>query len=114
LSCVKLYRLRKNKLESIQNAGITETPRIIPSKALSGCATTSPDLLKTPYGEEVFPAAPLPAEERAKRSPYQTFEGYFPNVRLTTSDGRVVRFHDDLLKGKNVLINFMYTQCTGI
>lgn len=35
----------------------------------------------------------------------------FPNVPLTTQDGREVRFYDDLLKGKVVLINFMYTTC---
>jgi protein SCO1/2 len=38
----------------------------------------------------------------------------FPNVTLRTHEGRSVRFYDDLLKGKIVLINFMYAQCTGI
>ena len=41
-------------------------------------------------------------------------EGYFPNHELTTHDGRTVRFYDDLLRGKTVLINFMYTDCDGI
>jgi protein SCO1 len=36
---------------------------------------------------------------------------YFPNVRLTTQDGRVVRFYDDLMKGKKVAIYLMYTTC---
>jgi protein SCO1 len=36
---------------------------------------------------------------------------YFPNVPLTTQDGRAVRFYDDLLKGKIVTINFIYTNC---
>jgi protein SCO1/2 len=36
---------------------------------------------------------------------------YFPNVRLTTQEGREVRFYDDLLKGKTVMINFMYAEC---
>jgi protein SCO1/2 len=35
----------------------------------------------------------------------------FPNVVLTTQDGEQVRFYDDLLKGKIVAINFIYTQC---
>lgn len=39
--------------------------------------------------------------------------GYFPNVPLTTQDGKVVRFYDDLLKGKSVVINLIYTHCTG-
>ena len=36
---------------------------------------------------------------------------YFPNVVLTTHDGTRVRFYDDLIKDKIVVINFMYTQC---
>ena len=37
----------------------------------------------------------------------------FPNVVLKAHTGRNVRFYDDLLKGKVVLINFMYAQCKG-
>lgn len=36
---------------------------------------------------------------------------YFPNVELTTHEGQRVRFFDDLLKDKVVLINFIYTSC---
>jgi len=36
---------------------------------------------------------------------------YFPNVSLVTQDGRPVRFYDDLLKDKVVVINFIYTRC---
>ena len=39
--------------------------------------------------------------------------GYFPNVPLITQDGKVVHFYDDLLKGKSVVINLIYTQCSG-
>jgi protein SCO1/2 len=38
---------------------------------------------------------------------------YFPNVPLTTQDGKVVRFYDDLLKGKSVAINLIYTHCSA-
>ena len=38
--------------------------------------------------------------------------GYFTNVPLTTHEGKVVRFYDDLLKGKSVVINLIYTSCT--
>ena len=37
--------------------------------------------------------------------------GYFPNVELVTQDGNTVRFYDDLLKGKAVAVNTMYTSC---
>jgi len=35
----------------------------------------------------------------------------FPNVVLTTHEGKQVKFYDDLIKGKIVLINFFYAQC---
>jgi protein SCO1/2 len=39
---------------------------------------------------------------------------YFPNVPLTTQDGKTVRFYDDLLKGKSVAINFIFTDCNEV
>src|SRR5947209_16927042 len=36
---------------------------------------------------------------------------YFPNVPLTTQDGKTVRFYDDLLKDKKVAMYLMYTTC---
>src|SRR6266852_2461267 len=36
---------------------------------------------------------------------------YFPNVPLTTQDGTAVHLYADLLKGKSVAINVMYTSC---
>jgi len=38
-------------------------------------------------------------------------EDYFPDVELVTHEGRRVRFFDDLLSGKVVLLNFIYTRC---
>ena len=37
---------------------------------------------------------------------------YFPNVTLTTHEGKTVRFYDDLVKEKFVVINFIFTRCT--
>jgi protein SCO1 len=36
---------------------------------------------------------------------------YFTNTPLVTQDGKTVRFYDDMIKGKSVVINFIYTQC---
>ena len=36
---------------------------------------------------------------------------YFPNVPLITQDGATVHLYDDLLKGKKVAINLIYTSC---
>jgi protein SCO1/2 len=36
---------------------------------------------------------------------------YFPDVVLTTHEGKQVRFYEDLIKDKIVVINLMYTRC---
>lgn len=46
---------------------------------------------------------------RKSRSPWGA--NWFPNVPLTTHEGKTVRFFDDLLKDKVVVINFIYTTC---
>jgi cytochrome oxidase Cu insertion factor (SCO1/SenC/PrrC family) len=39
---------------------------------------------------------------------------YFPNLVLLTQDNKTVHFYEDLLKGKVVLINFMFATCKGV
>lgn len=39
---------------------------------------------------------------------------YFPNVVLTDHNGRQLRFYDDVIRGKIVSINFIYTSCGDI
>ena len=41
-------------------------------------------------------------------------ERSFPNVVLTTHEGRKVKFYDDLVKNKIVIFNFMYAKCEGV
>ena len=40
--------------------------------------------------------------------------GYFPNFIVQTHDGKSLRFYDDVLRGKIVVLNMMYAVCTGI
>jgi protein SCO1/2 len=47
----------------------------------------------------------IPADERRRSR--------FLNVLLRTHEGREVRFYDDLIKDKTVLLNFFYVNCTG-
>lgn len=39
---------------------------------------------------------------------------YFPNLVLTTHEGKKVKFYDDLVKDKIVIFNMMYAKCEGI
>lgn len=38
----------------------------------------------------------------------------FPNVPVVTHEGKTLKFYDDLVRGKVVVFNMMYTVCTGI
>lgn len=49
----------------------------------------------------------------AAEAPPSPAERYFTDVVLLDQDGREVRLYSDLLKGKVVVIDAMFTQCTG-
>src|SRR5262245_26167921 len=49
----------------------------------------------------------IPARELIRRK-------RLPNVELVTHAGRRVRFYDDLVRDRKVVINFMYAHCEGI
>lgn len=53
------------------------------------------------------------AEVKESKSPADAAAIYFPNLVLVTQDNKAVHFYDDLLKGKIVLINFMFTTCNS-
>jgi cytochrome oxidase Cu insertion factor (SCO1/SenC/PrrC family)/cytochrome c2 len=52
------------------------------------------------------------SEGKAQNRPWG--EAYIPNLTVTTQNGKPVRFYDDLVKGKIVIISFIYTSCTDI
>jgi protein SCO1/2 len=39
---------------------------------------------------------------------------YFPNVPVVTQDGKTLNFYDDVIKGKRVVVSFIYTSCPDI
>ncbi|HKU78070.1 MAG TPA: SCO family protein [Pyrinomonadaceae bacterium] len=48
-----------------------------------------------------------------KPSPYSQGAAKFTNAVLRTQDNKEVRFYDDLIKGKQAVINLMYADCHG-
>jgi protein SCO1/2 len=48
-----------------------------------------------------------------KPNPYSQGAAKFTNAVLRTQDNKEVRFYDDLIKGKQVVINMMYADCHG-
>jgi cytochrome oxidase Cu insertion factor (SCO1/SenC/PrrC family) len=56
------------------------------------------------------PARPIsPIDYQAYTS--NALREHFPNVPLVTQDKRTVRFYDDLIKNKVLIIQFMFTNC---
>jgi cytochrome oxidase Cu insertion factor (SCO1/SenC/PrrC family) len=64
------------------------------------------------------PAAQTPASATSTaaggKSVAAKSAAYFPNHTLVTQDDKTVRFYEDMLKGRVVLINFMFTKCAGV
>ena len=53
--------------------------------------------------------APVSGEAQTRRGP-----DFLPNLPVVDQDGRQLRFYDDLIKDKIVVIMFIYTSCTDI
>lgn len=63
------------------------------------------------------PAPPqVPAQERFSTTAPSARWGkdYLPNLPVIDQDGNTFNFYDDLIAGKNVIINFIFTTCTDI
>src|SRR5712691_380073 len=41
-------------------------------------------------------------------------ENYFPNLPVVTQDGKTLKFYDDVIKGRIVVVSFIYTNCPDI
>jgi protein SCO1/2 len=69
-------------------------------KLLAGAAAFAPIVLAPPA--------------KAAGTLHQDGAAWFTNVAVSTQDGRTLRFYDDVMKGKIVLINFFFTECDAI
>ncbi len=64
---------------------------------------------------ETHAQSPGPAMKFKEIAPRERIrQRYFPDLVLTTHEGKKVRFYDDLIKDKIVIINFMYAKCEGV
>jgi len=63
---------------------------------------------------DVRRAALMAVNARPRRRRTPSGAELLSNVPLTTQDGRKVRFYDDLIKGKIVAVNFIYTSASSL
>jgi protein SCO1 len=69
------------------------------------------DWLKWVGGAALAPVLATSGATSAKTGPRAA---YFPNTIVQTHEGEKLRFYDDIVQGKVVIFNMMYTVCTGI
>jgi cytochrome oxidase Cu insertion factor (SCO1/SenC/PrrC family) len=60
-----------------------------------------------PAAKQNEPVAEIPVKQTAKNDA----RAYFTDTQLVTQDGKKVRFYSDVLAGRTVLINVIYTNC---
>jgi protein SCO1 len=77
--------------------------------ALSGAALAGVGLATDTAGQKLVKPATRVVSPRERIR-----ERHLPNFLLTTHEGKQVRFYDDLIKDKIVVINMMYAQCQGV
>ena len=73
----------------------------------------TPDLRPDSSLHPVTTAQTASATQGSDRVPRGKVSDKFPNILLTTHDNRPVRFYDDLVRDKSVVINFMYSDCVA-
>jgi len=59
-------------------------------------------------------ALTAPVEKHEQHGASRKESDQFSNIALVTQQGKPVRFYDDLIRGKMVIINLMYTGCGEI
>jgi len=77
-------------------------------EAALDCHTSESSSVRPSDGLETKVRAERPSVGRQKHS------DRFPNVELFTQDEESVRFYDDLVKDRVVIVNFMYATCQKI
>lgn len=92
----------------------TRTYGLSPPSQIINIINEAANKRATPTADSSSREQPTTVSPGSKPSSDEAAAKYFPNTTLLTQDNRPVRFYDDLLKGKVVLINFVFTTCKGV
>lgn len=84
--------------------GVPIAPSIAPATVPKLLPELAPGVTLGPLATQ---KSSLPPREMARRR-------YFPDVDLITHEGKKVSFYKDLIKGRLVTLNFMFTDCQEI
>lgn len=103
-----------SKVTQEKHAHNTDVQQVPMPGAKVGSAATPERRVERGAPRGAAASSPSDAKDSKPKSLAETSASYFPNLVLLTQDNKPVRFYDDLLKGKVILINFMFTTCNGI
>lgn len=83
------------------------------------CRKCGMDLRRTkmevaPAPPESAPVDPIAGPSPPKTETYAFSATKIPNARVLDQNGKQLNFYTDLIKGKSVAINFVFTTCTAI
>jgi protein SCO1/2 len=87
---------RRNFLNMAATAAVTTS---VPRAAVAAAGDTAAGTF--------VPETPASARSRIQQR-------HLPNIPLVTHEGKEVRFYDDLVKGKVVMLNFFYALCGDV
>ena len=85
--------------------------QFLPVSAAAFALAASAAMAHTEPGPVVRPAAEASVTKPASTGTRDP-RVYFTDADLVTHDGRKIKFYSDMLKGKVVVLNVMYTNCT--
>ncbi|MEQ1804010.1 MAG: SCO family protein [Burkholderiaceae bacterium] len=71
-------------------------------------------LLLAPWAMAAPPTAPAAGPTAASGASKSSLHITVPNVQVQDQDGRTRQFFDELVKGRTVAVNFVFTSCTSI
>jgi len=82
---------------------------------LAGSAVAAASENSLPAAEGSKPVAPEAQSGTASQAWSNKWgANYFPNVPVIDQNGRTLNFYDDVIKGKIVVISFIYTSCQDV
>jgi protein SCO1/2 len=85
--------------------------RFLNLAATAAAAAGIPGTVRAAPGENAA-ANVVPESQASARSRIQ--RQHLPNIPLVTHEGKEVRFYDDLVKDKVVMLNFFYAVCSDV
>lgn len=88
-------------------------PDVSRRKLFAGLATVPLGAAVAAYADEA-PRAPMHKFAPRISGREMLRRRYFPDFELVTQDGKKMKFYDDVLKDKIVVLNMMYADCQGV